>query len=260
MDEQPTNDQLREAAVGLEGRPADPAFFRAFLDSSPFVPLEGDTPIDDDGRMAPDAELTFPVAVADDGSSWIPLFTTTDALVAWRPEGDAVAIGGRDLAGLIDAGPPEVAGLVLDPAGPAVVPIPRGVLRALAQGEVPASAELPPQGAPQEIVVGRPQEPFPPEFVEAVAVAAGAIREIGVASLALVSVDGAPPRPGIGIGFTSDADPGLAVTAADRLLLRLRPALPAGGEVDVVELEGDLEQAFAEQGDEVFRRGASDAG
>lgn len=103
--------------------------------------------------LAVDRETSTGVVAisAPDGRQVLPVFSSIGTLAAWRPEARPVPVMGRQAAASAVTDGWEL--LVVDPAGPVTVQVPRTAVWALARGEewVPAVAA----GPTGELVVDR---------------------------------------------------------------------------------------------------------
>jgi hypothetical protein len=80
---------------------------------------------------AGDAEMSVPALVATGGQRALPVFSSTDALLAWQPDARPVPMAGaRVFAAAVEEG---YAGVVVDVAGPVAYTVTGPTLAALAE-------------------------------------------------------------------------------------------------------------------------------
>lgn len=168
----PDNSALVEAmvAVATDDSPSTRArVYRLLLDAH-LVVMSGASTVD--GRVRPSGvdEAVELVSFHDDDGAVLPVFTGTDALLRFRPEGATYAVlPGADLFQLVASS--TIDRLALDAGSPTGGYVTRVEIEALAQGVMPGERSDV-VAADTEIRIGLPAEPPSIEVLDAVRAAA----------------------------------------------------------------------------------------
>lgn len=198
--------------VANEGEAAGlPDVVRALGEVRVLVPVLAEATVVDevDGLHVDREAATGVVAIsAPDGREVLPVFSSVTAMAAWRTDARPVPVQGRQAAGSAVTDGWEL--LVVDPAGPVTVQVPRTAVWALARGEEWLPAVL--TGPDGSLVVD-------PEIA----------RDLAVAALVVPGVRAAEALPGrtAEVALRLGIDSGLDRASLDAVLAQVNARLAA---------------------------------
>jgi hypothetical protein len=217
-------DQLMGALARNDTREGRQALYRELLKSRLILPTPGmsarPTP------LPPGSAIRFVSTTGPQGGSAMLVFSSDEALRAWRPAGcDHIIAPARELFGMaLRSGLDSV---MVNPRGPAGGVIDRLALAALAEGRVPPgeAAEVFRVGAGQKMVLGLPKTPPKDALLAALRAQCARVQEVRAAWLLQVSIEGGEPHLLLALEL-DDGAPEQGVM--DRVMEGVKPALGAG--------------------------------
>jgi SseB protein N-terminal domain len=183
----------------------------------------------------------------------LPVFTSLDTLLAWRPGGGGYLIlPGRPLFELAAAN--DTGGIVIDPGSPTRGTIVRRELEALARGRIPlGTSEV--VAEPTGTRIGRPAVPPPADAIEAVRAALDAEPLAVGGFVFLLQQGGTPPELCVGVELRHGVSGG-AERAAMRAIVEGagNRSIAARSLAFLWARDGLLESLAGGGGTEIFRR------
>jgi hypothetical protein len=192
--------------------------------------------------LQPGSKLDFVSTTGPQGRSAMLVFSSDDALRAWRPVGCAHIIApARELFGMaLRSGLDSV---MVNPRGPAGGVIDRLALAALAEGRVPSGegTDVFRVGAGQKMVLGLPKTPPSEALVAAVRAQCACLEEVRAAWLLQIVIEGGGPHLLLALELVGGVPP---PGVMDRLMEGLRPALGAGEYIDLMPMAAASEQSM----------------
>ncbi len=223
------------------------ALYNALLNTT-LVAETASAPAEEGSRTPDEGETITFVMVASDEGDVLPVFTSVDRLLEFRPQGTGyVALPSRALFEMAVAS--GTASLVVNPASATGGEIFRHELKALAQGRLPlGETEVVPEGT--DLRIGQPAQPPPDDVVVAVRRAVAAEERAVEAWLFLIQEGANASELAIGIVLAE----GLEDDAGNEAM---RAIADGAGADDLVfmRVDGGLRSTLANgAGDLIFER------
>lgn len=241
--------------VALDDQPETRSMLFQLLLDSTLIAVTPDTPPEPSRHVAKEGETISLVTGQGPDGTILPVFTSPDTVLEWRPEGAGyVALPARALFEMaVGAG---TATIHLDPGSATHGIVTRTEIESLARGRLPlGKTEVIAEAT--TVQIGRPATPPPPDVLDALRAAFGADGRVERAWLYLMAQGDQPAEVVVAVRFVAgiDTDPARAQEAMRAVIddagarsEGVRPFL-------FVHPEHDLEASLAAGGGvEVYRR------
>jgi len=239
-------------AVGSDDNAATrQELYSALLAGELSIPLP--EPLPEGEWQSDQLEALEVVLLGSEDGPVLPVFTSEEQLLEWRPEGGGYAtLESRAVFQM--AAEHEVAAVAVNPGSPSQGYLVAGEIEVLARGRLPGDGgESMPEGT--RMTVGIPASPLSEDVLAVVREAVAAAPQATAAFAFALRQEGGPLEQVIGVAFAPDTDETAVDDALRAIVQRAGDASEAARELLFVQAGDDLrEVASQEPGAMVFER------
>lgn len=191
-------------AVSVDDTPATRSLLFQLLLESHLVVMSPNAPAEHQSWTAEAGDTLQLVTFSDDEGTVLPVFTSVDALLRFRPDGSGyVALPASALFQMADAG--GTAKLAIDPGSPTSGYLTRGEIEALGRGRLPVDgSEV--VTASSQIRIGRPADAMPPDVLDALRTSLSDAPSAARAWLTMIQQGESAPEVVIAVRFDGPGD------------------------------------------------------